>query len=330
LSELAARPTSDVATGRPDPLDPYIEGWLGLFSDHTEIAYRGDISQWREYVHELGGTMYGAEHVHFLAWCDKLRNGVPEGRTKPYAQTTRARKESAVTSFYDYCVEVGALRDEEGKPLPSPAHAKGAKHRTRPGAPAKPTPAMSRDQAEEFQVAASKMGRRGRLLCSILFTTGCRISELLNATVGDLHQEGGQVSIRVLRKGEKPDDLMLTADIGALLLKDAQGREATAPLIRGHKGGVMGNDEADWLVETAGTRAGVPFTVTPHVLRTTAINVLLEDKETRIHEVQQFAGHASITTTQIYVRRTTGRKQKATMAAKLGELVPDADEHEAS
>jgi site-specific recombinase XerD len=203
--EVAVRQVAAVSTLTADPLDPFIDVWLDLFaSGHTRDAYRRDINLWRDYVRGLGGTMATAQRVHFLDWAAKLSG----------ARTTRARRESAVTSFYDYCVEVEAI----GK---SPAHGKGAKRRTRAGKPDKPTPALTADQARAVVRAAAIRGPKDEQVVATLYTTGLRVSELIGATVGDLQLNAGRHVLHVTRKGGTSGKAELDAATGALLATPA-------------------------------------------------------------------------------------------------------------
>lgn len=311
---------STVATGggelavvAGDPLEPYIEGWLNHFTENTAVAYANDLDDFRGWLAEHGGTLAGVRRVHFAAWCDHLKSHVPPGRTRPLAQTTRARRESSVTSFYNYLVEVEAL-------TVSPAHAPGAKRRTRPGTPDKPTPAMTAEQTTRYVAAAAACGPRHQLAAAVLLKTGARASELCGADVGDVQSQGGDLVLVVRRKGGKTDQLILPAGAAVLVGAAIEGREAGEPLITNLAGGRLTRKALASLVEVVGRRAGVPFATSPHVLRTTALNLLIAEG-VAVHDAKDFMGHASITTTDGYFRRAGLRGRRRSMAALLDDLV---------
>jgi integrase len=81
----------------------------------------------------------------------------------------------------------------------------------------------------------------------------------------------------------------------------------------------MSRSEASWCVKASGTAIGLGW-VTPHVLRTSAINRLREAGHAP-EDVQSFAGHAAITTTAIYFRRADEDEKRAAMAATMGEFL---------
>lgn len=308
-SEVAVRPSAELEIAGPDPLDPYVDGWLALYpSKHTRDAYRRDLGLWQDYVRGLGGTLAGAQHVHFLDWAAQLTG----------ARTSRARRESAVTSFYDYCVEVEAIDK-------SPAHGKGAKRRTRAGKPDRPTPALTADQGKAIVRAAKVRGTKDELVVATLYATGIRVSELTNATVADLRINAGRVTLYVKRKGGKSGEVEPDPHTGGLLAAAVEGRAPDEPLIPaaeldddGHPR-PMTRDEASWCVEASGKAIGLDW-VTPHVLRTSTINRLREAGHAP-EDVQAHAGHAALTTTAIYFRRADEAEKRAKMAATMGEVM---------
>jgi integrase len=309
MSDVAVRPAEAIAVADTDPLAPLIDGWLALYpSRHTRAAYRRDVELWQEYLRGLGGTLTGAQHIHFLDWAAQLSG----------ARTSRARRESAVTSFYDYCVEVGAIDK-------SPAHGKGAKRRTRAGKPDRPTPALTAEQGRAIVRAAKIRGPKDELVVATFYATGIRVSELVDATVGDVRVNAGRVTLFVTRKGGKSAEVEPDPETGALLAAAIEGRAADEPLIPSAELDDDGNpkpmtrDEASWCVEASGTAIGLDW-VTPHVLRTSAINRLREAGHAP-EDVQAFAGHAAITTTAIYFRRADEAEKRTKMAATMGEFL---------
>lgn len=320
MSDLSVRPAAALATLPDDPLAPYVEGWLRLYATSTQEAYARDLDGWRTYLTSHGGTMAAARRVHFLDWCTNLTEA-------GYAQTTRARKEAAVTSFYDYVLDV------DGPIVRTPAHGKGSKRRTKPGNPAKPTPALTAGQAEHVLTAARARSPRDGLLVAILLITGCRSKEVRGIRVSDVRPEAGDVVLAVQRKGDKADQLVLTADAADQAAELAAGRSGDEPLFAGSDpDGGLTRDEVVWVCAAAGRAAGIPDKprppgarkgapgVTPHVLRTTAINLLIQAGYTP-QDAQAFAGHARLTTTELYFRRSGVRKAKGRMASTLARIV---------
>lgn len=320
MSDLAVRSAAELATLPDDPLAPYVEGWLRLYAASTQEAYARDLDGWRTYLATHGGTLAGARRVHFLDWCTELA-------AAGYAATTRARKEAAVTSFYDYVLDV------DGPLVRTPAHGKGSKRRTKPGAPAKPTPALTAGQAEHVLTAARARADRDGLLVAILLITGCRSKEVRGIRVGDVRREAGDVVLAVQRKGEKADQLVLTDAAADQCAALAAARPADEPLFVGnHADGGLTRDEVVWICAAAGRDAGIPDKprppgakkaapgVTPHVLRTTAVNLLIQAGYTP-QDAQAFMGHARLTTTELYFRRAGVRKAKGRMASTLARIV---------
>jgi integrase/recombinase XerD len=328
MTDLAVRPAAEVAVLPDDPLAPYVEGWLKLYATSTQEAYARDLDGWRAYLAGYGQTLTSARRLHFVDWCTKLA-------ATGYAQTTRARKEAAVTSFYDYVLDVQPDDPPDDPPIitRTPAHGKGSKRRTKPGAPAKPTPALTAGQAEYVLTAARARSDRDGLLVAILLITGCRSKEVRGIRVGDVRQEACDVVLAVQRKGEKADHLVLTDTAADQCAALAAGRPADEPLFVGnHEDGGLTRDEVVWICAAAGRDAGIPDKprppgakkaapgVTPHVLRTTAVNLLIQAGYTP-QDAQAFMGHARLTTTELYFRRSGVRKAKGRMASTLARIV---------
>lgn len=79
----------------------------------------------------------------------------------------------------------------------------------------------------------------------------------------------------------------------------------------------MSRDSWYRLWYAACSEAGIPFHVSPHALRHSCATWLLKEG-LDLHSVQHRLGHASITTTEIYLHRLRDRKdQSATAIARL-------------
>jgi integrase/recombinase XerD len=57
-------------------------------------------------------------------------------------------------------------------------------------------------------------------------------------------------------------------------------------------------------------RAGLDSDITPHTLRHSFATHMLESKEATLVDVQQFLGHANISTTQVYTHVTSKHKRQ--------------------
>jgi site-specific recombinase XerD len=152
-------------------------------------------------------------------------------------------------------------------------------------------------------------GLRDRAILELLFSTGLRVSELC-ALDTDLDLSRDSFSVR--GKGEKVRVVFLS-DIAkdavrtylkarkdlneALFVNVPRSRHAKTAPTR------LTPRSIEMLIKTYAVKAGITKKVTPHVMRHLFATDLLNNGAD-IRSVQQFLGHASINTTQIYTHIT--------------------------
>ncbi len=145
---------------------------------------------------------------------------------------------------------------------------------------------------------------RDRALLELAYATGARVSELVNAALGDVLYEQGLV--RVFGKGAK--ERLIPVGRRALGAVALYAREARPTLDRGKgrdrlflnaRGSPLSRVGAWGIIRQAATRAGLAKRVTPHTLRHTFATHLLEGGAD-LRAVQEMLGHADLSTTQRY------------------------------
>ncbi|MGH0053564.1 MAG: tyrosine-type recombinase/integrase, partial [Sphaerochaetaceae bacterium] len=141
---------------------------------------------------------------------------------------------------------------------------------------------------------------RAILLFTLLYDTGCRISEVLGITEGEI--EWNERRIRVLGKGAKIRYVFFTKHCAQLMhiyLSLKHERFSCPFLFCSNKGKQLPMSTVGSMFATYRRRLGWQKQFTPHVLRHTYATHLL-DNGADIRMVQELLGHASISTTQIY------------------------------
>lgn len=155
-----------------------------------------------------------------------------------------------------------------------------------------------------------KLGLRDRAILETLYATGMRVSELVNLTESNLHQDLGL--IRVIGKGNK-ERLIPISTLALTWIKRYEQKVRLPQLLRqGHandyvflnsRGGKL-TRQAIWQIIKRYCRAAkINKDVTPHTLRHTFATHLLENGAD-LRVVQEILGHADISTTQIYTNLT--------------------------
>ena len=163
------------------------------------------------------------------------------------------------------------------------------------------------DRLLEQPDPATPKGLRDRAILEVLYSTGLRVSELVNLKVSDMEMRMG--CLRCIGKGDKerlvPVGKKALAAVQAYLGKSRplllRGREAKTVLwLFVNRFGNRLSRIAVWrLLAAYGRRAGIRTRLSPHKLRHSFATHLLE-RGADLRSVQLMLGHADISTTQIY------------------------------
>ncbi len=252
-------------------------------SNNTLISYRRDLNSWRTF---LDGNDIITRSI--------IRRYLVLLQKRGFKASTVNRHLSAIRSYYKFEILSG-LRDDNPmnqikslkreRKLPNYLFFKDLEK------------IFSKEACDFFQV-------RDQLIFKALYSTGCRVSELVGMTVNQV--KNGESRVKVIGKGDKDRFVYFTPDVKDLikvylplredklgekgelnsLFLDFMGRELT---VRG----------VYYLIDKRIREVGVDKKVSPHTFRHTfATHLLNEGADIRI--VQELLGHQSISTTQIY------------------------------
>ncbi|MBL7008556.1 MAG: tyrosine recombinase [Planctomycetes bacterium] len=144
-------------------------------------------------------------------------------------------------------------------------------------------------------------GKRDRALLEVLYSTGCRASELVG--LDEHHLDLGRGLVLLRGKGRKERFGMIGAPaVEALRLylnsKSIRSLDRQA-LFLNHRGGRLSDRSLRRVLVRCLQRAGLCRTCTPHTLRHSFATHLLR-RGADLRTVQELLGHASLGTTQIY------------------------------
>lgn len=281
---------------------PWVESfltWLSIEqgrSPRTVEAYRRDLGALSMTLESVGRSVEdctAADVEAFLA--SRKKSGL--------APKTVARQLAACRSFFKFAVQEGFRRDDptgvvDGVSVPS-------------GIPK----ALAEDQVSALLAACTgddSYARRDRALLEFLYATGARISEACGLSLSDLDMD--QQLVRLFGKGSKerivpfggPAQRALQDWLalgGRDVLSPKQWRTRTdADAVFLGRGGRRISRQAAWnIVRRYAVIAGIDQDISPHVLRhSCATHMLRHGADLRV--VQEFLGHASVSTTQVYTR----------------------------
>jgi integrase/recombinase XerD len=254
---------------------------------NTIAAYRRDLDRFREWLGGRFAARLGVRELSdYMGWL----------QTQKLAPASVARHIVALKIFYRYLQLEGVVRD-------NPAELLGTQKKWQ-----RVPEVLSPTLVERLLAAPQRYDafwRRDRAMLELLYATGCRVSEVSNLKLADLHLD--QRYCLAHGKGSK-DRLTPLGDAAAAALADYLREErprlaknAAAPAwVLLSRGGKRLRREAIWqLVKRYAARAGVSPDVSPHTLRHSFATHLLAGGAD-LRQVQELLGHASIATTQIY------------------------------
>jgi integrase/recombinase XerD len=168
---------------------------------------------------------------------------------------------------------------------------------------------LSAEQVDQLLAAPKRsdgLWLRDRALLELLYATGCRVSELANLRLRDVHLAERYCICR--GKGDK--QRMVPLGVRAVeaverYMRDERGRLAgrRSPtpdwLLLSSRGDRLRRERIWELLKRYAARAGASPEVSPHSLRHSFATHLLAGGAD-LRQVQELLGHASIATTQIY------------------------------
>lgn len=155
-------------------------------------------------------------------------------------------------------------------------------------------------------------GERDQAIVLMLFSSGLRVSELVNLNRDDVNFKTGEFSVR--GKGQKDRPVFLSALAAEALQQYLATRNDDYEPLFIHFSGARSPEHGGSLtrltprsvqriIERARVKAGITKHVTPHTLRHSFATDLLSHGAD-LRSVQEMLGHANVATTQIYTHLT--------------------------
>ena len=284
---------------------PEVEWFENLDSVQTRRAYRNDINEFMQFAGIVRPEQFReVNRAHVLAWRKTLEE-------RQLAGSSLRRKLAALSSLYEYLCDRNAVLHNPVKGVKRP------KVESQEGK----TPALGDHQVRRVlnaPDATTLKGKRDRAILSVLLYHALRREELTALKVKDFnHLRKGIPHLRIHGKGGKlryvpthPNTLML---IDEYLEAAGDRADANGALFRPIHNRLAGNTRQaitpgsvySEVVKKYLDHLGIKGeNMGPHALRATAATNAL-DNGADIAKVQEWLGHANISTTKIYDRRKT-------------------------
>jgi len=297
-------------------------------SEHTVSGYLQDIGQFAAYVWPEDSEKPPFRWDHPRR--EQARAFLAAFHRSGWTPTTTRRKLSSVRAFYRYLEREGLVAGNPfaglrgprlGRRLPAVLGVKEVEALL-----AAPLAALATVRARHGCVApaAEYAAMRDTAIFELLYSTGCRVSEIAALTWGDIQFERGTTVVE--GKGRKQRLCVLGRPcceaLRALQERAAAlwtgGGAAAAPLFCNVQGGPLTTRSMERQMKVWLRAAGLPPELTPHKLRHSFATHLL-DAGADLRSVQEMLGHASLSTTQIYTHVSIER-----LKAEYGKAHPRA------
>ncbi len=292
------------------------------FSDYTVKSYGADLIQFGQFLQgEIGAAQQQAASLDPSLSLDEkqlkcepltIREFLAYLYGQNYTKSTTARKLATLRSFYKFLIRRGVVSVNPLSTIRTPKQEKRLPK------------TLDLEQVQKLLDAPGDgdlLSARDKAMLEILYSSGIRVSELVELEMQDLDLQEGV--LRVKGKGRK-DRL---TPIGSQAIKAVQRYFELRSLDSRcqqskHQSRVFLNKHGQTLSTRSVRRkldkylvsAGLDPGISPHTLRHSFATHLLNNGAD-LRSVQELLGHQSLSTTQIYTHLTTSRMKEAYDAA---------------
>jgi integrase/recombinase XerC len=264
------------------------------YSSHTIQAYHDDLFQFFEYINQQYGELpvTGLTPQLVRSWLASLK----EQQLKAKSIN---RKISTLKSFFKYQMRIGILDKSPMTNIVSPKISKRL-----------PVYIEEKDMADLFRYLPfpdTWKGKTDKLLFSIFYQTGIRLSELVNLKESQV--DGSNKSIKVTGKGNKERVIPVSKELVEALenyMAEKRKREQECDrlyLLVNEKGKKLYTKYVYLVVKSYLSEVTTLDKKSPHVLRH-SFATHLTNHGADINSVKELLGHASLAATQIYTHNS--------------------------
>ena len=272
-------------------------------SKNTLQAYRRDLKKYMDFLARAGvDSIQGISEVLVSDFAQSL------GQDHLLKPSSAARIISAVRGLHKFWLYEGLTEADASGSVTPPKVRQNLPHPITLSEMVALLDGAGPEDEDEAVLQTDPIRYRDRALVELLFSTGGRISEVLGLDVDDLIGD----YIRLTGKGAKqrnayvgkPARKSLEAYLVRVRPMLAKKGRGTPALFLNQQGGRLSRQSAWQIIKIAAERGGIdPAKVSPHTIRHTFATLMLQ-RSGKIKDLQEFLGHSSVTTTQIYTKVT--------------------------
>lgn len=266
------------------------------YSNHTRTSYQTDLIQFENYISSTYNFQQISliSHVHIKSWLVKMINEGVKNRSV-------ARKISTLKSYYNFLLREQIVSVNPLTKVQTPKIEKRL-----------PEFVETESMVNLFDESSLNPyfktdfeGKRNKLIVLLFYTTGIRLSELMNLTESNIDFYKKQ--IKVLGKRNKERIIPITTEL-ILLIKDFQIDKTELKfenqyLLTTNKGDQIYPKLIYNCVKTHLSLVTTLSKRSPHVLRHTYATHLL-NQGAELNAIKELLGHSSLAATQVYTHNS--------------------------
>lgn len=222
---------------------------------------------------------------------------------KNYSGSTKKRIQSSINQFLKYLIDENYIANIEINNV-SIMSEKKLPHVLSPN---------EIDKLIDFYNHDLFISSRNKTIIDFMYSTGCRVSELINVEESDIDIE--EAFVRLEGKGSKQRIVPLGSKVLInlesylpLRNKDRKSQNNKLFISKSYKN--LDRTAVFRIIKSTGVKAGIHKELYPHILRHSAATHMLEGG-CDLRTVQEFLGHSSVSTTQIYTKVTKAFLEEA-------------------
>jgi len=298
------------------------------FSPHTAKCYSADLKQFCEFLADGGGesgpestasgsfescsgggvavaappqAQRGTRPALMDVQTEDVRRFLAFLRDREYSKSTTARKLATLRSFYKFCVKRSHV---QASPLVTIRTPKQDKRLPK---------FLEEDEVRkllETPDTSTLLGARDRAMLETMYSTGVRVSELVDLNIADIDFVGEAIHVRGKGKKERITPIAPTALAWVKRYMDMRRADPRAgsfnpeALFVNKHGQRLSTRSVRRKLDKYLAICGLDPTISPHTLRHSFATHLIA-RGADLRSVQELLGHQSLSTTQIYTHVTT-------------------------
>ncbi|HAI76474.1 MAG TPA: site-specific tyrosine recombinase XerD [Microscillaceae bacterium] len=280
------------------PFENHLRLERGL-AHHSIEAYLRDIQKLIQFLTELSSEDQPLQPADIGT--KHLQNFIIALGKAGVAETSQARILSGIKSFFKFLFEEEILEDDPSAQLNTPRIARKLPDILE---------VTEIDQMLSIIDLSKAEGARNRAILEILYSSGLRVSELIELKISNLYLDIG--FLKITGKGNKERFTPIGEEAKHYLqiyLEHIRPKYPVKPKFEDHvflnrSGAKLSRIMIFMIIKSLAAQAGILKNISPHTLRHSFATHLLEGGAD-LRAIQQMLGHESITTTEIYTHLDT-------------------------